>query len=131
MSDAVEHKHMLIRANVKKPFVDVEVTKDWLLRLVKAIGMKVCKSGGPHVDYVEAEGNCGIAGIVMIETSHVSVHCWDKQNPPLAQIDIYSCASYDPKIVLDFVSELEPSSMVYLLVDRKDKLEVLLEKVLI
>jgi S-adenosylmethionine/arginine decarboxylase-like enzyme len=127
----VEHKHMLIRADVNKPLVDVEVTKDWLLRLVKAIGMKVCKSGGPHVDYVEAEGNCGIAGMVMIETSHVSVHCWDKQNPPLAQIDIYSCAVYDPDVVLEFVRELEPSFMDYLIVDRKSRLKIESESVFI
>lgn len=124
----VEHKHMLIRADVNKPLVDVEITKDWLLRLVKAIGMKVCKSGGPHVDYVKAEGNCGIAGMVMIETSHVSCHFWDKQNPPLAQIDIYSCAEYDPEIVFKFVDELKPSLVECIIIDRKNGIKIVSER---
>lgn len=114
----IEHKHFIIRAEVKKPFVNVEDTKDWLRRLVIAIGMKLCKSGGPHVDYVEAEGNNGIAGVAMIETSHVSVHCWDKSDPALAQIDVYSCAWYDPEIVIAFVMEMQPTSMRCMLLDR-------------
>jgi S-adenosylmethionine/arginine decarboxylase-like enzyme len=116
----VEHKHMIVHANVNKPFTDVEKTKDWLRRLVNAIGMKLCKSGGPHVDYVEAEGNCGIAGVAMIETSHVSVHCWDKEKPALAQIDVYSCAPYDPKIVLAYIEEMSPSYIEMMLIDRKN-----------
>jgi S-adenosylmethionine/arginine decarboxylase-like enzyme len=118
----VEHKHLIVRCNVSKPFTDVEKTKDWLRRLVNAIGMKLCKSGGPHVDYVEAEGNNGIAGIAMIETSHVSIHCWDKQEPPLAQLDVYSCAKFDPETVMAYVLEMEPTNVECLIVDRKDRI---------
>lgn len=118
----VEHKHLIIRCNVNKPFVDVEKTKDWLRRLVDAIGMKLCKSGGPHVDYVESEGNNGIAGVAMIETSHISIHCWDKQNPPLAQIDVYSCANFDPEVVVAYVLEMDPLWIECLMLDRKDKI---------
>ena len=84
----VEHKHLFIRAEVKKPFTDPEITKDWLRRLVEAIGMKITKSGGPHVDYVDVPGNSGIAGVVMIETSHASIHIWDQIEPPLVQMDV-------------------------------------------
>lgn len=118
----VEHKHLIIRCNVNKPFVDVEKTKDWLRRLVDAIGMKLCKSGGPHVDYVESEGNNGIAGVAMIETSHISIHCWDKQDPPLAQIDVYSCANFDPEVVVAYVLEMDPLWIECLMLDRKDKI---------
>lgn len=118
----VQHKHLLVRANVKKPFVDVELTKDWLRRLINAIGMKLCKSGGPHVDYVEAEGNCGIAGIAMIETSHVSIHVWDKVAEPLAQVDIYSCADFDVDTVLAYIAEMQPVELDYLLLDRQTNL---------
>jgi S-adenosylmethionine/arginine decarboxylase-like enzyme len=118
----VLHKHLIIRANVARPFVDVELTRAWLRRLVGAIGMKLCKSGGPHVDYVESEGNAGIAGVAMIETSHVSVHCWDREDPPLAQVDVYSCADYDPEVVLAFVQEMRPTSLEYVVLDRKDQI---------
>jgi S-adenosylmethionine/arginine decarboxylase-like enzyme len=120
----VEHKHLIIRCNVNKPFTDVEKTKDWLRRLVDAIGMKLCKSGGPHVDYVEAEGNNGIAGIAMIETSHVSIHCWDKQEPSLAQVDVYSCANFDPETVIAYVLEMDPTTIDCLILDRKDRIVV-------
>lgn len=118
----VEHKHLIIRCNVNKPFTDVEKTKDWLRRLVDAIGMKLCKSGGPHVDYVESDGNNGIAGIAMIETSHISIHCWDKQDPPLAQVDVYSCANFDPEVVVAYVLEMDPLWVECLMLDRKDRL---------
>lgn len=120
----IYHQHLIITAHVRQPFVDPEVTKDWLKRLVAAINMKICKSGGPHVDYVEAEGNCGIAGVVMIETSHISIHCWDKQDPPLAQIDVYSCNKYDNELVLSFVEEMDPIAIEWLLLDRQTNIFV-------
>lgn len=114
----VEHKHLLLRAEVKKPFVDPDVTKDWLRRLVEAIGMNITKSGGPHVDYVDVPGNSGIAGIVMIETSHASIHVWDKAEPPLVQMDVYSCKCFSVETVVDFLNEMEPTQIDQLFVDR-------------
>ena len=116
----LEHKHLIVRAEVKKPFVDPEVTKDWLRRLVEAIGMNITKSGGPHVDYVDVPDNSGIAGIVMIETSHCSIHIWDKAEPPLVQMDVYSCKCYDANTVLSFLEEMEPTLIHHVLVDRKN-----------
>jgi len=120
----VEHKHFLVRAEVKKPFVDPDVTKDWLRRLVEAIGMNITKSGGPHVDYVDVPGNSGIAGIVMIETSHCSIHVWEKAEPPLVQMDVYSCKCFNTDTVLDFLNEMEPTKIEHMLVDRKDELKL-------
>lgn len=116
----VEHKHLVVRAEVKKPFVDPDVTKDWLSRLVKAIGMNITKSGGPHVDYVDVPGNSGIAGIVMIETSHCSIHVWDKADPPLVQMDVYSCKTFDTSTVIEFLNEMEPTKISHLFIDRKN-----------
>jgi S-adenosylmethionine/arginine decarboxylase-like enzyme len=120
----VFHKHLIIRANVSKPLVSVEATKDWLCRLVSSIGMKICKSGGPHVDYIEAEGNCGIAGVAMIETSHISCHFWDQIEPPLAQIDIYSCAEYSIDSVFSALNEFEPIKVDYILINRENNIIV-------
>lgn len=119
----VEHLHTIIRAEVEKPFVDIEVARDWLVRLVEAIGMVVTEHGGPHVDYVSKEGNCGIAAVVMIETSHASLHVWDQQNPPLVQMDVYSCSKYDPKVVKEFLNEMAPMKVEWLVIDRKTALQ--------
>ena len=116
----VDHKHLIIRAEVEHPFVDPETTREWLKKVVDAIGMKITVSGGPHVDYVDVPGNCGIAGVVMIETSHCSIHIWDQQQPPLVQMDVYSCKDYDPKIVIDLLDDMKVTKMDWLVIDRKD-----------
>ena len=116
----IDHKHLIIRAEVKNPFVDPKTTKDWLERLVSAINMKITTSGGPHVDYVEVPGNFGIAGIVMIETSHCSIHIWDQQDPPLVQMDVYSCKEYDTKVVIDLLQEMNVTKLDYVLIDRNN-----------
>ena len=112
------HKHLIVRAEVTNPLVGEEATKDWLRRIVEAIGMKITKSGGPHVDYVDQPDNAGIAGIVMIETSHVSVHVWDKIEKPVVHFDVYSCSDFDVDKVLEFLNEMKPTSVRYNLLDR-------------
>ena len=119
----VAHQHLIVRAEVKNPFVDVEITKDWLKRLVAAIGMNITPSGGPHVDYVDVPGNSGIAGVVMIETSHCSVHVWDKVEPPLVQMDVYSCKCFDVSTVLSFLKEMEATKIESVLIDREKSIE--------
>ena len=47
------------------------------------------------------EGNRGITGIAVIETSHIAIHVWDEPNPALMQIDVYSCAEFDPYVIAD------------------------------
>ena len=51
---------------------------------------------GPYVKYCTMEGNRGITGIAVIETSHIAIHVWDEPIPALMQIDVYSCAAFDP-----------------------------------
>ena len=72
---------------------------------IASINMKILM--GPYVKYCEMEGNRGITGIAVIETSHITIHVWDEPNPALMQIDVYSCAEFDPykiaeKIKADF-----------------------------
>ena len=114
----VLHKHLLLRAEVRKPITDPEMAKDWLTRLVAEIGMVITKSGGPHADYVDKPDNCGIAAFAMIETSHCSVHIWDRQTPPLVQLDVYSCASFEPHKVLKILEEMDPIKVDGIVVNR-------------
>ncbi len=120
----IKHKHLIIRAEVKKPFTNIHKVHDWLCDLVKEINMNITEHGGPHVDYVDKERNCGIAAVVMIETSHIGLHIWDKQDPPLVQMDVYSCDDFNENTVIAFLSEMEPTHIDHMLIDRKESLEV-------
>lgn len=115
------HQHLLVRAEVSEPIVSVEVAKEWLVKLVDEIGMVITKSGGPHVDYVDKPGNAGIAGIVMIETSHCALHIWDQLNPPLVQLDVYSCSQFDENKVLKMLESMKPTKVNYFTFDRSQE----------
>lgn len=117
------HKHLIIRSEVKEPIVDVEVAKNWLRRLIEGIGMKITKNGGPHCDYVEKPDNYGIAAVAVIETSHVALHIWDRQDPPLVQLDVYSCSDFRIKDVVKFLTEMKPKKTSYKFLDRSTSLQ--------
>ena len=93
-----KHKHLIIRAEVNRPLKGEKETKQWLRKLVKKIDMKIIKV--PYASYVSKEGNRGITGVVMIETSHIAVHVWDETTPALVQCDVYSCAEFSSNEVL-------------------------------
>ena len=90
--ELLQHKHLLIRAEVNDPIKDEKELKKWLKQLVKIIDMKIVK--GPYASYVNKKGNRGVTGFVMIETSHIAIHIWDEPDPALVQFDVYSCADF-------------------------------------
>ncbi len=112
------HKHLIVRAEVKNPITDPTIAGEWLRKVVDNIGMVITEHGGPYVDYVCKPDNHGIAGIVMIETSHCSLHVWDRIDPPLMQFDIYSCAPFDEKKVLKLLDEMNPINIDHICIDR-------------
>ena len=112
------HKHLLIRAEVDRPITSERELKKWIKELVKKIDMKIIK--GPYAAYVTKEGNRGLTGIVMIETSHISIHIWDEEKPSLVQCDVYSCAEFSSSDVLVHFNIMEPVKIDYLLLNRKD-----------
>ena len=100
------HKHLIIRAEANKVPTDEEQLTEWLKEFIDSIHMKILM--GPYVKYCNVEGNRGITGIAVIETSHIAIHVWDEPNPALMQIDVYSCAEFDvdqiaEKIKADFI----------------------------
>ena len=115
------HKHLIIRAEVNRPITSEKGLKKWLRNLVKKIDMKVIK--GPFAAYVSKEGNRGITGMVMIETSHIAIHVWDEINPALVQCDVYSCAEFSSNEVLLELTEMEPIKIEYMLLDRAEELK--------
>ena len=112
------HKHLIIRAEVNRPLVTERTVRQWLRNLVKKIDMNIIK--GPYAAYVSKEGNCGMAGIVMIETSHIAIHVWDKNKPALVQCDVYSCAEFSLNEVLAEFVMMEVKKMDYILLDRAE-----------
>ena len=114
------HKHLIIRAEVNNPITSEKELKKWLRNLVKKIDMKIIK--GPYASYVSKEGNRGITGVVMIETSHIAIHVWDEKSPALVQADVYSCASFSMNEVLAEFIEMDVVKIEHMLLDRENEL---------
>ena len=60
---------------------------------------------GPYVAYCNEPGNRGITGIAVIETSHIAMHVWDEPSPALMQLDVYSCADFDPYKIAEKIKQ--------------------------
>lgn len=117
------HKHLIIRAEVDNAPVDTDWTKTWLKSLVSKIGMKVC--AGPISAYVDMPGNRGLTAVVIIETSHIALHCWDECTPHLMQFDVYTCGPFNPSDVLEELEQFGLVKMEYKYLDREHELKEL------
>ncbi len=115
----LEHKHLIVRAEVNKPPFDETQIGKWLAKLVDDLGMKIMM--GPIAGYSPVEGNRGLTAAVVIETSHIVIHAWDEESPAMVQLDVYSCSDVDPQIVWDAMEEFEPVHIDYKFLDRKSK----------
>ena len=118
-----KHKHLIIRAEVNRPLKGEKETKQWLRKLVKKIDMKIIK--GPFAGYVTKEGNRGITGVVMIETSHIAIHVWDETLPALVQCDVYSCAEFSSNEVLAEFLNMEVTKIDHIMLDRADEIKTI------
>ncbi len=117
----IYHKHLLVNAKVNTPIRTEEQGIAFLRNLVEKIDMKIIK--GPFAKFVDndAEGNSGLTGIVMIETSHIAFHIWDQVNPGLLQFDLYTCGKLELEKVTRLIQEtFDIVSMDYVLFDRED-----------
>ena len=120
------HKHLIIRAEVIGPLTDERTVRRWLRNLVEKIDMNIIK--GPYAAYVSKEGNRGVTGVVMIETSHISIHIWDEIKPALVQCDVYSCAEFSSNEVLANFMIMEPTKIEYMLLDRAKEIKTTFSK---
>ena len=93
------HKHLIVRAEVNNPPKDVDKLTEWLKEFIASINMKIML--GPYVAYSETSGNRGITGVAVIETSHIAMHVWDEPVPAMMQLDVYSCAEFNPYLIAD------------------------------
>ena len=118
-----KHKHLIIRAEVNSPIISEKELKKWLRKLVKKIDMKIIK--GPYTAYVSKEGNRGITGVVMIETSHIAIHIWDEISPALVQCDVYSCAEFSSNEVLIEFTSMGVTKIDHIMLDRVDTIKLI------
>ena len=116
------HKHLIIRAEVNRPITSEKEIKKWLRNVVKKIDMKIIK--GPYAAYVSKEGNRGVTGVVMIETSHIAMHVWDEERPALVQCDVYSCAEFSSNEVLAEFLPMDVVKIDSILLDRASGINV-------
>jgi len=117
MNKILEHKHIIIRAEVSEPITKRNKAIRFLNRIIKAIGMKAMY--GPTATYCKMPGNRGVTAFAIIETSHIALHIWDEVNPALVQLDVYSCSDFEPKKVLDILQELKPTKVEHKYLDRE------------
>ena len=118
------HKHLIIRAEANKVPTDEEQLTEWLKDFIDSINMKILM--GPYVKYCNVEGNRGITGIAVIETSHIAIHVWDEPNPALMQIDVYSCAEVDVDEIAEKIkSDFDVIKLDYKYLNRETGLIVL------
>ena len=117
------HKHLIIRAEVNSPITNEKAIKKWLRNVVNKIDMKIIK--GPYASYVQKEGNRGLTGVVMIETSHISIHVWDEDRPALVQCDVYSCAEFSSNEVLAEFIPMDVTKIDHILLNRANELEII------
>tara|TARA_B100001250_G_C19720648_1_gene753636 strand:+ start:934 stop:1311 length:378 start_codon:yes stop_codon:yes gene_type:complete len=113
---------LIIRAEVNSPITSEKEIKKWLRKLVKKIDMNIIK--GPYAAYVTKEGNRGVTGVVMIETSHIAIHVWDDVDPALVQCDVYSCAEFSSNEVLAEFIPMDVVKVDSVILDRANEIEI-------
>jgi len=118
-----QHKHLIVRADIGwcPQEEDLNKISDWIRSLIKKIDMKLL--AGPYTTYVSEKDNKGMTSVAIIETSHIALHIWDEVSPGLMQLDVYSCANFNPPDVFDKINALfQTIKMEYKFLDREKEL---------
>lgn len=123
MGQILEHKHLIVRAELSNPPTCAEAIQDWMKSLVKTIDMKILM--GPYAIYSDMEGNRGLTAVTIIETSHIAMHVWDEVEPALMQLDVYTCSALNIVDVFAALQEFEPVNVEYKYIDREHNLTLL------
>lgn len=123
MDQILEHKHLIIRAELKNPPKCAEAIQDWMKLLVDKIGMKILM--GPYAIYSDMVGNQGLTAVTIIETSHIAMHVWDEVDPALMQLDVYTCSTLKIEDVFEALGDFAPVNVQYKYIDREHDLTLL------
>lgn len=121
----LQHKHLLVRAQISNPISDTTQISQWLSTLVQTIQMKILH--GPVSVYCEKPGNKGITAFAIIETSHIALHTWDETDPAILQLDVYTCADLEVDEVFKSLSIFQPITLDYKFLDRENGFQDIIE----
>lgn len=113
----LEHKHLIVRTEVRNPPKSEEWAVDWVRSLIDKIGMKALV--GPFAKYLDVTGNRGLTVACIIETSHIAMHVWDEPDPALIQLDVYTCGALDIDIIFNEIKQFDPVKVEYKYLDRE------------
>lgn len=125
MGKILEHKHLIVRAELNNPPNCTTAIEAWMKKLVKQIDMNILM--GPYSVYSDMVGNRGLTAVTIIETSHIALHVWDEVEPALAQLDVYTCSTLNIEDVFEAIAEWKPVKVEYKYIDRENQL-TLIEK---
>jgi len=122
-TQVLEHKHLIVRAELAYPPYSPAEIKLWMKQLVDKIGMNILM--GPYAIYSEMEGNAGLTAVTIIETSHIALHVWDEANPALMQLDVYTCSTLNIQDVFEAIACFSPTKVEYKYIDREHSLTLI------
>ena len=117
MEKELVHKHLLIKAEVKKPLQTEEEVITWMTSLINKINMNIL--AGPYASKVSKKGIKGISGVCLIDLYQISIHTWDEKQPALIQLDVYSCKEFKKSDVIDCLDDFNPVTVEYKYFDRE------------
>lgn len=123
MSNILEHKHLIVRAEVRNPPKDTAKMEAWMSNMVATIGM--VELAPPRAIYSEMEGNRGLTCDVILNTSNAVVHTWDEVDPGIFMLDVYTCGSLDPNTIFKLLVDFDPVKIEYMYLDREHGLNIL------
>lgn len=123
MSKILEHKHLIVRAEVNHPPKDTEMMKKWMSDMVSALNMK--ELAPPRAVYSDMVGNRGLTCDVLLNTSNAVVHTWDEVDPGLFMLDVYTCGALDPSVIFNLLDVFDPVKIEYKYLDREHGLELI------
>lgn len=115
------HLHLMVRAEIANPpgRNQVDHVTTFLTALVDHVRMKVLMPA--RALYCDEPGNEGVTGDILLTTSNSVVHIWNDTG--LFEFDLYSCAPYTPKEVVDFIQDyFDVKKIVYKFIDRSTDL---------
>lgn len=123
MNGVLEHKHLIVRAELNNPPKCTAAIDQWMRKLVDAIDMKILM--GPYAVYSDMPGNQGLTAVTIIETSHIAMHVWDEVDPALMQLDVYTCSTLNIDHVFEAIKQFDPTKLEYKYIDRDNSLTLI------
>ena len=118
MHPHLQHKHLLIRAEVNSPPLN-DFTKERMdaeiASLIRKIDMEILS--GPHSAYCLDTGNLGWSSTAIITTSSITFHSWSETG--VIQLDVYSCKDFRIKDVFTWLAQFDIERLDYKYLDRE------------